>query len=252
METRDEIVSYINRTLNVETISDYCPNGLQVAGKEQVSHIVTGVTASTRFLEAAIDVKADAVLVHHGYFWKGESPVLTGMKLKRIRLLLDANISLLAYHLPLDIDPVLGNNAKLAELFGFQVDGAVAAGGTQGLLFYGHLKEPTPCAAFIEHIAKELGRDVTAVGRSTRMIKRVAWCSGGAQRFILQAAELGVDAFISGEISEQSTHEARENNVLYIAGGHHATERYGIQALGENLSQQLQLTHQFIDVDNPA
>jgi len=252
MENRDHIVDYINRTLNAERVADYCPNGLQVAGREQVGHIVTGVTASVRFLEAAIDAGADAVLVHHGYFWKGESSVLTGMKLQRIRLLLDANISLLAYHLPLDIDPVLGNNAKLADVFGFTVEGTVAAGGTDGLLFYGRLKSPMISGLFIDHIARVLGRNVTAVGGDERVIERVAWCSGGAQRFVLDAAHLGVDAFISGEISEQTTHEARENNILYIAGGHHATERYGVQALGINLSQQLQLTHQFIDVDNPA
>ena len=252
MENRDVIVDYINRTLNTERIEDYCPNGLQVAGKEQIGHIVTGVTASARFLEAAIIAGADAVLVHHGYFWRGESQVLTGMKLARIRTLLDANVSLLAYHLPLDVNPVLGNNAMLAEVLGFRVDGQVAAGGTDGLLFYGRLRQSMACSAFIDHSSKALGREVTAVGRSERMIERVAWCSGGAQRFVLQAAELGVDAFISGEISEQTTHEARENNLLYIAGGHHATERYGIQALGEYLAQQLQLTHQFIDVDNPA
>lgn len=252
MENRDDIVDYINRTLNAERISDYCPNGLQVAGRSQVNHIVTGVTASARFLTAAIEAGADAVLVHHGYFWKGESPVLTGMKLERIRLLLEANISLLAYHLPLDIDPILGNNAMLAQKFDFDVEGRIAAGGTDGLLFYGRLNKPLPSDVFVDHIAKVLGRKVTAVGGDERIIKRVAWCSGGAQRFILDAAQLGVDAFISGEISEQTTHEARENSILYIAGGHHATERYGVQALGINLSEQLQLTHQFIDVDNPA
>jgi len=252
MEQRDDVVEYINRTLDVSSIKDYCPNGLQVAGREQISHIVSGVTASARFLEVAIEASADAVLVHHGYFWSGESPVLTGMKLARIRTLLEANISLLAYHLPLDVHPTLGNNAQLAELLDFQVEGRVSAGGTDGLLFYGRTSHAYANGAFIDGITKRLGRSVTAVGRSERPIERVAWCSGGAQRFLSQAAELGVDAFISGEISEQTTHEARENGVLYIAAGHHATERFGVQALGENLSTQLQLTHQFIDVDNPA
>jgi len=252
MEQRDNVVEYINRTLDAGSIEDYCPNGLQVAGREQINHIVSGVTASARFLQAAIEASADAVLVHHGYFWSGESPVLTGMKLARIRSLLEADISLLAYHLPLDIHPTLGNNAQLAELFGFQIDGRVAAGGTDGLLFYGRTSHSQENDAFIDNVAQRLGRSVVAVGRSERRIERVAWCSGGAQRFLTRAAELGVDAFISGEISEQTTHEARENGVLYIAGGHHATERFGVQALGENLSQQLQLTHQFIDVGNPA
>jgi len=252
MQQLDQLVEYINRTLDVAAIKDYCPNGLQVAGREQVQHLVSGVTASQRFLEAAIEAGADAVLVHHGYFWSGESAVLTGMKLKRIRTLLDADISLLAYHLPLDIHPEFGNNAQLARLFDFITEGRVAAGGTDGLLFHGRLREPVENAAFVDKIASLLNRSVVAVGRSDRRIQRVAWCSGGAQRFLTEAAALGVDAFISGEISEQTTHEARENGVLYIAGGHHATERLGVQALGENLSEQLQLTHQFIDVNNPA
>jgi len=252
MQKRDDLADYINRTLDADNIKDYCPNGLQVAGREKITHIVSGVTASERFLKAAISANADAVLVHHGYFWQGESPVLTGMKLQRIRLLLEADVSLFAYHLPLDVHPSLGNNAQLARVFNLTVDARVAAGGTDGLLFHGHLDKSQNCDEFINTIAVSLGRDVTAVGRSDRVIERVAWCSGGAQRFLSQAADLGVDAFISGEISEQTTHEARENGILYIAGGHHATERYGIQALGAFLSEQLQLTHQFIDVDNPA
>ena len=252
MEQLHSVVEYINRTLDVASIEDYCPNGLQVQGRDQINHIVSGVTASTRFLEAAIEAGADAVLVHHGYFWSGESAVLTGMKLKRIRTLLEADISLLAYHLPLDVHPELGNNAQLANLFGFDTEGRAAASGTEGLLFHGSTRSEMANDVFIKHVSSCLGRDVTAVGRSGQMVKRVAWCSGGAQRFLNQAAALGVDAFISGEISEQTTHEARENGVLYIAGGHHATERFGVQALGEKLSEQLQLTHQFIDVDNPA
>jgi len=238
MEQRDNVTEYINR--------------MQVAGREQINHIVSGVTASVRLLEAAVEASADAVLVHHGYFWSGESPVITGMKRERIRILLEANMSLLAYHLPLDVHPSMGNNAQLAELLGFSVDGRVEAGGTDGLLFHGRTSQRCANGAFIENVAGRLGRSVVAVGRSERPIERVAWCSGGAQRFLLQAAELGVDAFISGEISEQTTHEARETGVLYIAAGHHATERFGVQALGEHLSEQLQLTHQFIDVDNPA
>lgn len=252
MENRDDIVEYINRTLSAGSIEDYCPNGLQVAGKEQVSHLVSGVTASARFLESAIAAGADAVLVHHGYFWRGESPVITGMKRERIRTLLNADVSLFAYHLPLDVHPEFGNNAQLAKRLNLEVDGRVAAGGTDGLLFYGHLRKPMACNAFIDHVARVLGRNATAVGKSTRTIERVAWCSGGAQSFVLQAADLGVDAFISGEISEKTTHEARENQILYIAAGHHATERYGVQALGEHLATQLQLTHQFIDDENPA
>lgn len=252
MEKRDDLVDYINRTLDAASVEDYCPNGLQVEGKDEVNHLVSGVTASARFLESAIDAGADAVLVHHGYFWRGESQVITGMKRERIRMLLDANVSLFAYHLPLDVHPEFGNNAQLAKKLNLEVDGRISAGGTEGLLFHGHLHRPMPCNTFVDYVANVLGRNVTAVGKSTRVIERVAWCSGGAQSFVLQAADLGVDAFISGEISEKTTHEARENQILYIAGGHHATERYGVQALGEYLSTQLRLTHQFIDDENPA
>jgi len=252
MEKRDDVVAYLNRTLEIDSVKDYCPNGLQVAGREHINHVVSGVTASARFLTLARDAGADAVLVHHGYFWKGESPVLTGMKLERIRMLINADMSLLAYHLPLDVHPSLGNNAQLAKLFDIDIEGQVEAGGTDGLLFHGTLNQPLSNTEFVDHVAACVGREVTAVGRSNQTIQRVAWCSGGAQGFVCAAASMGVDAFISGEISEQTTHEARENGILYVAAGHHATERYGVQALGEKLSRELQLTHQFIDVDNPA
>lgn len=252
MEKRDTLVEYLNRTLQAHGIEDYCPNGLQVAGREEISHLVSGVTASLQFLELAIEAGADAVLVHHGYFWRGESPVLTGMKLARIRLLIENDISLLAYHLPLDVHPRFGNNARLGQRLGLIAEGQHAAGGTDGLFWYGHLPKALSPQAFSEQISESLSREVTLVGDLSREIKRVGWCSGGAQRFVTQAAELGLDAFISGEISEQTTHEARENGLVYIAAGHHATERYGVQSVGEYLSGELQLTHQFIDVDNPA
>ncbi len=252
MENRDSVVSYINRTLDIAAFEDYCPNGLQVAGRDEIQHIVSGVTASQRFLDAAIDAGADAVLVHHGYFWRGESPVLTGMKLARIKRLLDADISLLAYHLPLDVHPELGNNAQLAKVLNLTVDTRLSAGGTPGLFFVGHLDEPVSCEQFSKNVSTALNRAPTVVGRHSRPVQRVGWCTGGAQRFIGQAIDLGLDAFISGEISEQTAHEARESGVLFVAAGHHATERYGVQALGAQLTSDLQVTHQFIDVDNPA
>ena len=252
MENRDSVVSYINRTLDIAAFEDYCPNGLQVAGRQEIRHIVSGVTASQRFLDAAIDAGADAVLVHHGYFWRGESQVLTGMKLARIKRLLEADLSLMAYHLPLDVHPELGNNAQLAKVLSLIVDERVSAGGTPGLFFVGHLAEPVSCAQFSAKVSAALGRTATVVGHHNRPVKRVGWCTGGAQRFIGQAIDLGLDAYISGEISEQTAHEARESGVLFVAAGHHATERYGVQALGAQISSNLQVTHQFIDVDNPA
>jgi len=252
MENRDSVVSYINRTLDIAAFDDYCPNGLQVAGQEDIVHIVSGVTASARFLDAAIDAGADAVLVHHGYFWRGESPVLTGMKLARIKRLLDANLSLLAYHLPLDVHPELGNNAQLAKVLNLIVDERISAGTTAGLFYVGHLAEPVSCEQFSSNVSAALGRTATMVGRHDRLVKKVGWCTGGAQGYISQAIDLGLDAYISGEISEQTAHESRESGVMFLAAGHHATERYGVQALGAHIAANLQVTHQFIDVDNPA
>ena len=252
MINRDDLVEYLNRTLEVGSIDDYCPNGLQVAGKADVHHVVTGVTASLALLDQAIAAGADAVLVHHGYFWRGESPVVVGMKHARIKRLMDADVSLLAYHLPLDTHPVFGNNAQLAKLLDWRIDGQCAAGGVADLFFHGQVTGHQNGHEFADHIAATLGRSVTVVGDPEKPIKRIGWCSGGAQRMVLQAAGLGLDAFVSGEISEQTTHEARENGLLYVAAGHHATERYGVCSIGEHLAEQLQLTHQFIDVDNPA
>ncbi len=252
MVNRDELVSYINQVLNVDGVADYCPNGLQVEGKRQIAKLVTGVTASQLFLESAIDAGADAVLVHHGYFWRGESPVLRGMKLRRIKTLLDSNVSLLAYHLPIDIHPELGNNAQLARLLDVSITERLEVGGVSGLFFHGTLAAPESATNFVELISAALGRSALAVGPMERSIQRVGLCSGGAQQYVSKAAELGLDAFISGEISEQTTHEARENGLVYIAAGHHATERYGVQAVGEHLVNQFDLLHEFIDIDNPA
>ncbi len=252
MESVFDIDRYITRTIDPHRMQDYCPNGLQVQGREHVSHVISGVTASEAFLKAAIKGGADAVLVHHGYFWRGEDPLITGMKRRRIGLLLEANVSLLAYHLPLDLHQELGNNAQLANVLGLVFEGTLSAGGVDGLLFYGHLEAPMSAEMFAACVSQVLGRQAMAVGDPGRQIERVAWCSGGAQGYIELAAQEGFDAYISGEISEQTTHIARENGLLYLAAGHHATERYGVQALGKHLTQHLQLTHEFIDIDNPA
>ncbi len=252
MESITDIVGYINRTIDSSNMHDYCPNGLQVQGRDDVSHIVSGVTASEAFLLRAIEAGADAVLVHHGYFWRGEDPVITGMKRRRLGLLLEANVSLLAYHLPLDVHPEFGNNAQLGQRLGFVCEGRLTAGDTEGLVFYGHLPTPLSAQALADHLVGVLGRVPLAVGNTDREISRLAWCSGGAQGYIDFAAKYGFDAYISGEISEQTTHSAREHKMLYLAAGHHATERFGVQALGEHLTQQMQVTHEFIDIDNPA
>ncbi|MGB1311324.1 MAG: Nif3-like dinuclear metal center hexameric protein [Leucothrix sp.] len=243
------LVAEADSLLDIHRFKDYAPNGLQLEGKSEVSKIVSGVTASQALIDAAVEANADVLLVHHGWFWRGESPCIVGMKKRRIKALLDNDISLLGYHLPLDAHPAFGNNAQLAKRLGFVRDGAMNA---EGVGDYGHLEQALTAEALGSHMQECLGRTPTIVGAGEQLIKTVAWCTGGAQSYIGQAISLGVDAFVSGEISEQTTHEARENGIHYFAAGHHATERYGAPALGEHLANQFGLSHQFIDIDNPA
>ncbi|MEP3589704.1 MAG: Nif3-like dinuclear metal center hexameric protein [Marinobacter sp.] len=247
MVTRNQILAKINEWLQPENFQDYAPNGLQVEGKEEVQIIVSGVTASQALIDAAVEQNADMILVHHGYFWKGEDQAIRGMKKRRIKQLLDHDINLFAYHLPLDDHPEYGNNRQLANVLGIQ--NPRPAG---GLVWQGELAEPMSPEAFGQHIASALNRPPLHVGEGADLIKTVAWCTGGAQGFITKALELGVDAYISGEISEPTTHTARESGIHYYAAGHHATERYGAKALGEALAKEFGVEHQFIDCDNPV
>lgn len=242
---------YLNQLLEVEKTHDYCPNGLQVEGKEQISKVVTGVTASQALIDAAVDADADAILVHHGYFWKGENPCLTGMKRQRLAKLLTHNINLYAYHLPLDIHPQLGNNAQLAKLLGINVQGALDPLDKRNVSLRGELSDALSGEAFANHITQCLGR-APLHEPADKPIKTLAWCTGGGQGYIESAANQGVDAFISGEASEQTIHTAREMGLHFYAAGHHATERYGAKALGEHLAAELDLTVEFIDIDNPV
>jgi dinuclear metal center YbgI/SA1388 family protein len=244
-----ELMDYTGQILEVERFRDYCPNGLQVEGCQQVNHIVTGVTASMALLQAAQQAGADIVLVHHGYFWRNEDPRIVGIKHKRIRFLLEHQLNLAAYHLPLDAHPVLGNNAQFGRKLGLQVEGSA---GEQSLVMYGSLPQVMTVDSFQQHLGSLLQRPPLVVGDSAREVQRVAWCTGAAQQYLEVAIDLGVDVFISGEISEQTVHLARESGVTYIAAGHHATERYGVQALGQHLAEQFGLKHQFIDIDNPV
>lgn len=244
-----ELTDYTGQILEVERFRDYCPNGLQVAGKEVVNTLVTGVTASMALLDAAQKVGADIVMVHHGYFWRNEDPRIVGIKQKRIQFLLTHQINLAAYHLPLDVHPEFGNNVQLGRMLNIEVEGFV---GEQSLLAHGRLHQPEPLEVFQARIANALERTPVVIGDRDKPIRHVAWCTGAAQQYLEKAIELGADVFISGEISEQTVHLARESGVAYIAAGHHATERYGIQALGQHLSERFGLNHQFIDVDNPV
>ena len=249
MESLGKITKYINGLLKIDQFKDYGPNGLQVAGKDSVTKIITGVSATQALIEAAIDQQADAILVHHGWFWKNEDPRIVGIKYRRLKLLMQHDISLLGYHLPLDAHPELGNNAQLAKLFGFSMDDVMDE---QGVGNIGRLKKAISLNDLGAKIEAVLQRKPLLIDAGDHKIERVAWCSGGAQGWINQAIDAGVDAFISGEISEHTVHSARESGVHYIAAGHHATERYGVKALGEHLADKFAIDCQFIDIDNPA
>ena len=248
---RQQLISYLDDELKTRLIKDYCPNGLQVEGSDTVQHIVTGVTASQRLIDVAIEKGADTVLVHHGYFWKGEEPTLTGMKRRRIGSLIQHNINLIAYHLPVDVHPVWGNNAQLGALMDCNDILALPGVDPTGVVMQG--KVNTTFEGLIGTLEQALGRTCVATEAAAQNeITRIAWCTGGGQSFIEQAAMAGAQVFITGEVSEQTIHIAREMNIGFIAAGHHATERYGIKALGEHLASEFGLHVDFVDIDNPA
>ena len=241
-----DIVAYCDDLLDASAFDDYCPNGLQVQGRDEVTSVVSGVTASQALVDAAVAASADLLLVHHGYFWRGEAAPLVGIKARRLKALLRANTSLLAYHLPLDAHQTLGNNYQLGLRLGFE-----RAAPLSGLLWGADLTQPIGAEALVERLVTALDREPLVIG-PTGPVRRIAWCTGAAQGMIEQAAAAGFDAFISGEISEQTVHQARELGVLYLAAGHHATERYGVQALGTAIAERFEIAHRFIDIDNPV
>jgi dinuclear metal center YbgI/SA1388 family protein len=244
---RDELARYLDNLLAVPEFRDYCPNGLQVEGRAEVARIVVGVTACQALLDAAVAQKADAVLVHHGYFWKGEESRVVGIRRRRLATLLAHDLNLFAYHLPLDAHPELGNNAQLAHRFGWDLRGHF---GEQEIACHGEA-DGASAAVWCQRLSASLGRQLLLVGDPQRRVRRIGWCSGGAQSYFEQAIALGLDAFVSGEISEQTVHLARESGVAYLACGHHATERGGVQALAVHLGG-LGLDCRFVDIDNPV
>lgn len=246
---REDLVDYLDRLLEPGKFRDYCPNGLQVEGRPDVLRLVAGVTASQALLDAAVARGADAVLVHHGYFWKGEDGRITGIRRQRLGALIRHDINLIAYHLPLDAHPELGNNAQLARRLDLLAEGRF---GDQDIAWLGRSECATTVGALAERVARQLGRQPLVIGEAARSVRRVGWCSGGAQGYLEQAIALGLDAFISGEISEQTVHLARESGVAYLACGHHATERYGVQAVAEHLTTHCGLSCEFVDIDNPV
>ena len=246
------LVEAANEILEPQQFQDYCPNGLQVQGSDQVAVLVSGVTASQALIDRAVELNADAVMVHHGYFWKGEDPCVVGLKQKRIKALLDNNISLLAYHLPLDAHPELGNNAQLAKLLDIEVTGGLQPDKSKPVGNVGRLLEPMPVEQFVRQVGLKLGREPLLIKGGPSVVETVAWCTGAAQSYIDDAIALQADVFLSGEISEPTVHVARESGIHYVAAGHHATERYGVKALAEGLAQRFALDHHFIDIDNPV
>lgn len=244
-----QLCEFCDEYLKTSDFSDYCPNGLQVEANAQVEHIVCGVTASQALIAAAVEAGADTLIVHHGYFWKGEAQPITGYKGRRIRSLIRNNVNLLAFHLPLDAHPEVGNNVQLARIMNWQVEDRF---GEQELVFEGRLGQALSLADLTRDIETRLDTRALAISAGDAAIERIAWCTGAAQGFIEAAAERGVDAFISGEVSEPTFHLAQELGIHYIAAGHHATERYGVQALAAEIANRFGIRQQFIDIPNPV
>lgn len=245
----NELNHYTQQLMQVERFKDYSPNGLQVEGKNEIAKIVTGVTASMALLTAAQQAGADLILVHHGYFWRNEDARIVGIKRNRIKFLLQHDLNLMAFHLPLDAHVELGNNVQLGKVIGIE---AVAYDATVDLVAYGYLKQPMKLKDFVSQVETAVHRPALVIGEPEKMVQKIAWCTGAAQNYMESAINSAADVYISGEISEQTTHLALESGVAFIAAGHHATERYGINALGVHLAEKFNLRHEFIDINNPV
>jgi len=250
--TVTELVQYLDQCLQPDQFQDYCPNGLQVEGRVGVNRLATGVTASQRLLDEAVAWGADAILVHHGYFWRGEAPEIVGIKRRRLAALLLNEVNLLAYHLPLDAHPQFGNNARLGQLMGVEEQAPLQPGSSGSVGNIGSLPEAIAAGELVGRLEKLTGRDALHIGDGEDPVRRIAWCTGAAQGYIEAAVAARADLFVTGEASEQTVHIAREEGIHFVAAGHHATERYGVQSLGEHLSETFSLEHRFIDIDNPV
>jgi len=248
----EELVAATDALLEPARFRDYCPNGLQVAGRASVAKLACAVTANQSVLDAAVAWGADALLVHHGYFWRGEDPRVIGMKRRRLATLLGNELSLIAYHLPLDAHPTVGNNAELGRHLGIVDVEPLHRDASDGVGSIGNLAEPLTAGALAERLAALTHREPLHIGEAGATLRRVAWCTGAAQGYIDAAAAAGADAYITGEVSEPTVHSAREQGVQFFAAGHHATERYGVQALGRLMAERFGLAFTFLDCDNPA
>ena len=249
MTTSTELDSFLNTLLQPERFKDFCPNGWQVEGTREIKKIVSGVTASQALIDVAITRQADALLVHHGWFWKGEDPRILGTRKRRLASVLKHDLNLLAYHLPLDSHPVLGNNAQLARVLGFVAEAVTAS---NGLLWFGSMPGANTLAEVADRVEQRLARTPLAIGAEGLPVQRIAWCTGAAQSMLGQAIDAGAQVFITGEVSEPTVHLAREAGVGFISAGHHATERFGVQALGQAIAQEFGISVDFVDIDNPV
>lgn len=251
-----ELADWLDGLLQPARFKDYCPNGLQVEGRERISTIIAGVTASEALLRAAIERGADAVLVHHGWFWKNEDPRVRGPRRTRLALVLAHDLNLFAYHLPLDAHPLLGNNAQLARVLGLEPDatedGRPLTCGPDGLVWLGTAPDVDTLRQLAERVGQRLDRTPLVVGEPDKPVRRIAWCTGAAQGFLAEAIDAGADAYITGEASEPTVHLARETGTGFIAAGHHATERYGVKALGGAIAEHFRIEVEFVDIDNPV
>ena len=247
---RDALTRYLDELLKPETFKDYCPNGLQVEGRSQITRVICGVTANQALLDLAVTERADAILVHHGWFWRGESGAVTGIKRNRLKTLLSHDINLYAYHLPLDAHPTLGNNAGLAQAAGWRQTGVF---GEQNLGCIGEPAAGSTVASLTVDLGRALGRAPLVLAESAdQPVRRLAWCTGGAQSYFEAAINAGADAFVTGEVSEPMVHLARETGVAYFAAGHHATERFGVQALGVEIAAHFGVAVDYVEVDSPV
>lgn len=249
--SREQLAQFLAEELQINRFRDYCPNGVQVEGRSEIKRIVSGVTASLALLEEAARLNADAILVHHGYFWRGEDMRVIGQKQRRLKLLLAQDISLFAYHLPLDMHAQLGNNAQLAHRLDLRPEGRFGEDdlGWTGVISDALIKT---VGQFAVHIEQRLGRLPLVIGDPEQTLGKIAWCTGAAQNMLDQAINAGANVYLSGEISEPTVHMARESGVSYMACGHHATERYGVKALGEFVAQRFGIEHHFVDIPNPV
>lgn len=247
--SRRTILDWCDETLQTDLFKDYAPNGLQIEGRSEIRKIVTAVTASRAACDYAVKQQADMLLVHHGMFWKSEPATITGWKKDRIATLLKHEINMAGYHLPLDAHPELGNNARLAKLMDWTTERRF---GEQNLLNAGRLNTPKTLGELSAKLHQKLGRKPVAIGDETRIIENIVWCTGGAQGFFQTAIDEGADAYITGEISEAQFHLSNETGTAFISAGHHATERYGIQALGEAIAATFGIETVFFDEQNPA